>query len=431
MTTAEGTLWVYKDARRVGELSCTHNGTVVFRYDSSVWGDPTAAVSLRMPVRREQYDRLDALSCFENLLPEGDIRGLIAAETKHDERDVVGLLGVVGGECAGALRLWPAGEEPPALDTYTPCAVGDLRAALGMANRGAAGSAVAHRTSRTSMSGAQDKIVLYRRPAIGGDVSAPPTYSLPLAGSATTVLVKRDRGAFPGLVQNEIVAMTLMEASGVPTAARAVCALDRSVYETVRFDRVLQSDGSVVRLHAEDGCQVTGRSSVAKYATTTGGPRLADFVHVLDRHGVDSNTDIEILLRWAVANMCIGNHDAHAKNISFLHTSEDLRVRLAPAYDVVCTVVYENIEKRFALQFGGAPSSAALNARCLKKVARELKIGPSLAARVVAEVADRIMAALPTATALARETAGEHPILEEMTIAIAAETAVVRSALLG
>lgn len=51
-------------------------------------------------------------------------------------------------------------------------------------------------------------------------------------------------------------------------------ALDAGVYETARSDQACRDDGSVVRLHAEDGCQLTGKPPRAKYAQT-GGPTYA------------------------------------------------------------------------------------------------------------------------------------------------------------
>ena len=194
--------------------------------------------------------------------------------------------------------------------------------------------------ARMSMSGAQKKLVLYRRPQTGTEPpGVAPEYRLPVAGSPSTVLVKRARSRFPGLLQNELACMAMMASAGVPTAEHTVCALDADVYETARFDRVCRADGSVLRLHADDGCQLTGRTSAAKYAQTgspkyaqTGGPTYADLTAALRRYGTDPGTDTPLLFRWAVANLARGNRDAHAKNVSVLRTV-DGAVRFAPAYD--------------------------------------------------------------------------------------------------
>ena len=116
---------------------------------------------------------------------------------------------------------------------------------------------------RLSMSGAQGKLVLFRRPPSGpGTAPDEPLSRVPLRRAPSTVLAKHAREErFPGLLHNGLLCMRLMVAAGVPTADRTVHALDTAVYETVRFDRVLKEHDTVTRLHAEDGCHVTGRTS--------------------------------------------------------------------------------------------------------------------------------------------------------------------------
>lgn len=81
------------------------------------------------------------------------------------------------------------------------------------------------RSGALSMSGVQEKLVLYRRPPFDSDVQDPPTripeYRLPVAGAPSTVLVKRERGRFPGLVQNEIACMDPSSTAGFRVQVRA------------------------------------------------------------------------------------------------------------------------------------------------------------------------------------------------------------------
>lgn len=99
-------LRVYKDERPVGTLTHHVRGRLTFQYDDDVLGDDSALVSTRLPVRGPAYGDDETLPYFENLLPEGDMRQLVAAATKHAGSDIAGLLGVIGGECAGAVSLW-------------------------------------------------------------------------------------------------------------------------------------------------------------------------------------------------------------------------------------------------------------------------------------------------------------------------------------
>lgn len=420
---------VYKDARTVGVLSSDAVGRLTFAYDEAVLEDQSAAVSVRLPVRRLPYPDRQTLPCFENLLPEGDLRQLLARSVHRSEGDVVGLLGVFGGECAGALSLCPEGTAPPARPTYRPCTAADVYDVFGVA-QDEARLAQTLRAGRLSMSGAQDKLVLYRRPAVGhGPNESQPQYALPVAGSPSTVLVKRERGRFPGLVQNELASMGLMRAAGVPTASHAPHALDGSFYETARFDRVLNADGSVMRHHAEDGCQLTGRASLAKYAQWNG-PAYAELVAVLNRYGLSPLEDGELLFRWAVANLALGNRDAHAKNVSVLHV-QPMTVKLAPAYDVVCTLVYPALDDDLPLRFGGQLTVAALTPQSLARAAREFRQAPARARDLTAIVCDGIMGALPDVLDDAERVAGGHEVLGRLDVTVREQARLIRGALLG
>jgi serine/threonine-protein kinase HipA len=439
---------VYLGGRRVGTLSNpASGGASTFTYDTNVLGDQTAAVSVRMPVQAAPYPEHVAMACFENLLPDGDLRDLLAASVQRASTDVVGLLGVFGGECAGALSLWPRGQTPPAQPTYLPCLTADVRSAFapsalaGPSDVGRpsrpddAGGAMSRglprilASARMSMSGAQEKLVLYRRPQTGTEPpGAAPEYRLPVAGAPSTVLVKRERSRFPGLLQNELASMAMMASTGVPTAEHTVCALDAGVYETARFDRVCRPDGSVMRLHAEDGCQLTGKPPRAKYAQT-GGPTYAELTAAVFRYGTNPSADTPTLFRWAVANIALGNRDGHAKNISMLRTN-DGDLRLAPAYDVVCTMAYTDLDTVLPLLFAGALHLSQLTPPALAQAARSFKITPALAKDLVADVCDRLDASRDDSLHRAQQIAGPHDVLTSIGLVVAATTAETRRRLL-
>ncbi len=69
--------------------------------------------------------------------------------------------------------------------------------------------------SRLSMSGAQEKLVLYRMPPSGDAQNGrSPKYLLPVNGAPSAVVVKRERARFPGLLQNELACMTMCTEGG-------------------------------------------------------------------------------------------------------------------------------------------------------------------------------------------------------------------------
>ena len=419
-------LVVWRDTRRVGRLDTAPNGDVRFAYDAAVVANPHPAdrVGFRCPVRAAPYAGPDAAAVFENLLPEGGLRDALGQATKHDPGDTVGLLGVVGGECAGALQLWPEHVVPPTAAVYDPVTQATLTTAFATA-----GGQLRQVMGRASLSGAQPKLVLWRRPPAGSPAGSPtappghtagrtPEYRLPRNGAPTTVVVKRPSPQFPGFLEAELVGMRLMEAAGVPTASSAPCLLAPNCHESARFDRTMDADGTVHRLHAEDGCQLTGRVSRQKYAGA-GGVTFHDVVAVLRRAAAQPAAGREQLLRWAVANAVMGNYDAHAKNLSVLYDAQGT-VRLAPAYDVVVTTLFAGLDQTFALAFGGTTHPAALTPQRLRSVAREFDVALPQVTALTVDVLARVHGALPSVLHAVLGLGGDAAVMERLSVAVTA-----------
>lgn len=399
-------LTVWRDARRVGVLDTTPNGDVRFTYDAEVVAEasPECAVGLTCPVRAKPYTGLEAAAVFENLLPEGTLRSALGQATKHDPGDTVGLLGVVGGECAGALQLWPAGESPPMKAEYDDVSASTLSVAFT-----SAGGQLRQVTGRASLSGAQPKLALWRMPPVGGEH---PVYKLPRNGAPTTVVVKRPGQDFAGLLEAEMVGMRLMQSAGVETASSAPCAVATDCHESARFDRVVTAEGHVERRHSEDGCQLTGRLSRNKYANQNG-PTYLELCAVLKRASANPLEDREFLFRWAVANAAMGNYDAHAKNISVVYVSAD-RVRLAPAYDVVVTAVYDGLDRDFALHFCGTTLPQALTRASLRVAAREFSLPATRVTELADDVVQLVRSSLPEVLQEVSRAGGAPQMLDKV-----------------
>ena len=403
-------LTVWRDARRVGVLDTTPNGDVRFTYDAEIVAEarPEFAVGFKCPVRAKPYTGLEAAAVFENLLPEGTLRSTLGQATKHDPSDTVGLLGVVGGECAGALQLWPEGESPPLKAEYDDVSVSALRVAFT-----SAGGQLRQVIGRASLSGSQPKLALWRMPPVGG---AHPVYKLPRNGAPTTVVVKRPGQNFPGLLEAEMVGMRLMQSAGVETASSAPCGVATDCHESARFDRVVTPEGHVQRRHAEDGCQLTGRLSRNKYARLNA-PTYLDLCAVLNRASANPLEDREFLFRWAVANAAMGNYDAHAKNISVVYVTPD-RVRLAPAYDVVVTAVYEDLDRDFALHFCGTTLPQALTRASLRVAAREFSLPAARVTELANDVVQLVRSSLPDVLQQVSRTGGASQMLDKLSASV-------------
>lgn len=319
---------------------------------------------------------------------------------------------MIGGECAGAVSLWPMGEAPPAHPAYQPLSAAKL-AALFDREYGAVITAM-QIDQRLSMSGAQQKMVFRRR----GEA-----FDLPLNGSPSNVTVKRAKPRFPGLVVNELACMRLLAACGFQAARSAGVGGAHLLFESVRYDRVEEPDGTLRRLHQEDLCQATGHRSAQKYQSR-GGPSHADLAHVIRRYCTNPLRDLETLARWALFNLLVGNYDGHAKNLSLLNEAGGLS--LAPLYDVVSTHMYPQIDRELAIHVGGQKTVAGLHRGALDKFARSMKMGTPAVVRLGLELAERAQAELAGVLHGVAVEHGHDPILDQIHELVLARTAWMR-----
>lgn len=403
----DGVLHVYLYERHVGTLG-QNDDAVWFQYDEGIIETPSNArwaISVCLPVRGEPFGHRDTLAFFDNLLLEADLRDELAQITRRDRRDVAGLLGAVGGECSGAVSLWPHGITPPVVPKYRPYGGRDLEAVF--TDRHGERSTVVQLESRQMLSGVQQKLV-FRKDEAG--------YALPLRGAPSNVILKRPSSRYPGLVANEVFCERAMQALGLPIpASRAIPTLD--LFESERYDRIAGADGTLVRLHQEDFCQVTGRPPRRKYQQDDG-PTFRDCANVLRRYSVRAAEDIANFVTATIGNVCLGNMDAHAKNFALLTTSEGRR--LAPLYDVVCTEVYPALATELSMFIGAARNPAAINRADIGRLANMMGVTP----RLIFETIDRVTTRLEDELSnLLHQVSGEtngDPILDQIGVFVRA-----------
>ncbi|MFQ5689391.1 MAG: HipA domain-containing protein [Gemmatimonadota bacterium] len=369
---------VYLYEKQVGRLWEDESLGILFQYGDRALAEPERyRLSVSLPVRQEAY-RSQGRNFFDNLLPEGDAREALAVATKFDRSDVAGLLGEVGGECAGAVSLWPPDTQPPDPEawTYHELELSEVAQAV----RGRAGDRSGSGLSaRQSLSGVHNKLVVLRR----GE-----RLLLPAAGAPGNVIVKRAHSAFDGMTANELACLGLLGATGAPVSeARPLTIHDDVLLESRRYDRLESSDGTLRRLHQEDLCQATGRSPRAKYHEH-GGPTFAEVQAILRRNSLAPLEDLKHLVQWMFVNFLIGNCDGHAKNLSLLY--EDEGIRLAPFYDVASTDVYDGLDRTFALHVGGRSTPAALDGYGVRKFARSVAMNPKRVRELGEETADAV-----------------------------------------
>lgn len=339
-------LHVYIDTARVGTLVGKGNGDYVFSYDAG-WLDSKAPIplSLSLPLQLEPFTPELSKAFFANLLPEGQIRDHFANKYRVSADDDFGLLAALGGDCAGALALYPGGPEfslESKSSSYRQLTEDDLGKLLDEAYIMDPSFLGEEERTRLSLAGVQDKLPV----AIHGD-----TINLPLDGSPSTHILKPPNHRFPTLVENEAFCMILAKAMGltVPDVSLRRLRDDESVYLVERYDRRVSKEGLISRIHQEDFCQATGTSYRLKYEEK-GGPGFQECFQVVGRCRNPLADRIK-LIELAIFNFLIGNADCHAKNISLLYDSGP-NPSLAPFYDLVCTGIY-NLSRHMAMSIGG------------------------------------------------------------------------------
>ena len=105
-------VWLFAD--RVGTLALVE-GRLNFRYTPD-WLSRSNAVTLSssLPLQTEPFDDHQTRPFFAGLLPEGQMRRLIARQFQVSGQNDFALLDRIGGECAGAVTFLEPGQDLPA-----------------------------------------------------------------------------------------------------------------------------------------------------------------------------------------------------------------------------------------------------------------------------------------------------------------------------
>ena len=173
--------------------------------------------------------------------------------------------------------------------------------------------------------------------------------------------------------------MRLAAEIGLPVPEVSILWIKGTPYYVIkRYDRVLV-DGEITRLHQEDFCQAMHIAPEIKYEDE-GGPSLLDCFNLIDgriKEGAMPGKAKLTLLQGVLFNYLIGNGDAHGKNFSLLYDGES--EDLAPFYDLLCTVVYNNhFKAKMAMKINKKYRFRDVTLSSLEKFAESIGIKNSL-----------------------------------------------------
>ena len=368
----------------VGLISGEDYRTAQFSYMDEYLDDLNAVpVSISLPLQPESFSAGQTRQFFEGLLPEGFTRRSVAQWLHLDENDYLSILHQLGRECLGAIRVLKEGETQAA--SYEMITRQQVKA---LAEEGAQKSAEIVTKSHLSLTGASGKVGLY----------------YDMAGNVR----------LEGIVTNEQLSMMTAAKCGIEVPESFIIDLgngeDKEVlYATRRYDRTFEGAVDTInglmcplRLHQEDFSQAIGIPSTSKYEKERSGYMRRMF-ELLRQFSTNPIADQQKLWDLIVFCFCLGNTDAHIKNFSLLYGKDLRSIRLAPAYDLVSTTVYESSTREMSFFIGNALSIDEITEASFREAAAEIHIGERFAARRYNYICNHFREALREAATELRE----------------------------
>ncbi|MBN9428679.1 MAG: type II toxin-antitoxin system HipA family toxin [Burkholderiales bacterium] len=406
------TLDVYFGNRKAGVLTQDEGGALSFAYAPTYLGEPQArAISYSMPLREQPFADRVARPFFSGLLPDEGARRRLATALGISADNPFGLLGIIGGDCAGALSLYPAGREPLSpsdadIEMLDETRLADLVARLRERPLLAGEPGI-----RLSLAGAQDKLaVCVTDDGIG----------IAKGGAPTTHILKPFIPALDGTVENELFCLRLAaQMQFAAPAAQMRRVGDVSFLLVQRYDRTKQG-GIVSRLHQEDFCQALSVPPELKYEQE-GGPGTARCLALIDHACGRPAADRLDFTRRLIFQYLVGNADAHAKNYALLY--RDTAPDLAPLYDVLCTAVYPGIDQRLAMKIGERSVPDTIRLQDWSSLVHHGRAAQRMLVKELGEFATRIGTATDALLKEFSETGISHPVLRRVRKVIEARRA--------
>lgn len=364
----------------VGEIVGKDSNDACFAYADTYMKNPDhRAISIGLPLEEKRFDALRTRIFFEGLLPEGFTRRCVAEWMHLDENDYVSILSALGRECLGAIKIVDDSDEK-LIPEYRELSAEEVYA---LANEGATESAELVTKSHLSLTGASGKVGLYYN-------ESEEKWYLPIGEAPSTHIVKQSHVRLKKIVANEQLCLLTAKYLGIEIPESFIVTTDGKddeavLFATKRYDRKFMKDVKVIdgllvphRLHQEDFAQALGIPASNKYEKNNEGYMKMLF-DVLRSHSVDPMTDSLKLWDICVFNYLIGNTDNHIKNLSLLY-GEDLKsIRLAPAYDIISTMIYKSSTENMALSINGSCNINEITRESFEKAATQVGIGTKIA----------------------------------------------------
>lgn len=385
--TAHKILNIYIEQTLVGHYE-QHEGKNFFSYAASyLQGNDAKAISISLPLRLGRFDQRTTHNFFAGMLPEEQQRIIIAKNLGVTAGNDYSLLEKIGGECAGAISLLPAGIAPeqgvPEYKKLTNKNLLDIIVELPKRPLLAGADEI-----RMSLAGVQDKFAIA---ILDGN------FFLPLNGAPTTHIIKPEISGYDfSTVTNEAFCLKLAKSIGLSVADCEIGVSKGIKYLLVeRYDREVLDvkEFKIKRFHQEDFCQALNIAPEYKYQNE-GGPGLEQCV-LLVRNVVKNQVQgLKNILDAIIYNYIVGNCDAHGKNFSLLYKENE--IILAPIYDVLCTEMYSHLSHKMAMKIGDEYNIKKISSSDFMDFSEKVGLNKKLVLTRLIDMANMVLSTLNT-----------------------------------
>lgn len=375
---------IYWDGKLVGKLFQREDGLLKFQYDETWLSNPDAiALSRSLPLQEKAFPHNKTRIFFSGLLPEAGPRSKVASILGLSEENDFGLLEELGGDCAGALTILPETYGAPSITKHSYRGLTEEELSNLVTQLPYRPLLADEEGLRLSLAGAQDKLpVVYQNGS----------FSLPISNTPSTHILKPEPQRFPGLASNEAFCMRLAKRVGLNVpSVETVRIAETACLLIERYDRRQDASGRTERIHQEDFCQALGFPPEKKYQKENG-PTLSNCIKLIKEWSIIPVLDISSFIDGIIFNSLIGNADAHGKNFSFLYKGSSRR--LAPFYDLVCTLAWPEITKNLAMRIGSAQMVTEVTLSHFQQLAEREKLGSTFIKERVHRMCNRVTQAL-------------------------------------
>ena len=339
----------------IGQLNQYEDESLGFEYQKDYVARPEAVpISLSLPLAGIKFGDFQTRTFFGNLIPEGGQAYTLSGHFRIPSNDVFAFLQRMGTDCAGALTCLPTGKRPASMtsklsEDYVPLGEPRLAAAVRRLQEGI--STDEDLISKTLLSGTQEKIGL----VYDGQERK---FLIPKRGSyaPTTHILKVPRNTSSSIAAAEFNLLKLARKLGLKVVNSELMNIGGiDVLLVQRFDRRMDNDGCVRRIHQEDIAQACGLPSPLKYERYGLGDRkfTADKFREVLAQTYTAEAYLKEVFLLTVFNLAVGNTDYHAKNHALIY-GQNVAPELAPAYDLVPTDFASGVTPELAFKIGRA-----------------------------------------------------------------------------